>query len=1551
METNHQTTGAALQPRSVTGSAAKPKQQEQRQTVQQTNPKPTGSDRQATGRLAFLANPQNGDWFQIGKQVYRFRPAGSANSKGEIVIGVDAAASAFNARKAINHDGSSANYYEGTPKNKDVTATSGGTAMNVRTYAAGTGANKIAVSSFPETRLKWGAKTLIGGVGGPQDPVEAPDNLASNSYARALDGLGEGEIAGLVDKNGEIITDPAQMGRAIFLDETPLLSSDGKPNFQGVKVGMNWGTEDQQAITGFGPAAETIYSGVQIRKANPVTVGITNSEADRIEVAVRFPSLLTQDAKTGNINGSEVRYKVLVSLNGGDYVALQEVVVKGKTRSSYLRTTSHKLPKSNTPDADSWNIRVQRLTDDAADLKVANDTFLDFVTLYTSHRFRYPHTAYVAMEINARGFDGIPSRQYRVRGLLIRVPSNYFPETREYNRDHLTGEPVLASGVPVEQPWNGTFWTAWSDNPAWCFFDLMTNTRYGLGEQMQVTDQNPDGTVDKWTLYSIARFCDESVSDGFGNQEPRFTCNLAITTREEAWRVMQDMASVFRGILYWQSGAITAVQDRARTPIQTFAPANVIDGVFSYSGTARKARHTVCIVRWNDPADFYRPRFEYVEDIDGINRYGINQTEVAAFGCTSRGQAHRLGKWTLLTELYETETVAFRAGIEASYLRPGDVIAIADNNRAGAQIGGRIVGIAADRLSVTLDRAIVLPAGVNKIRIQSPQGFLQAHEVADSTDIAAMRTNQTVERTITTAAGTVTSVAFGVALPAAVEVPFIWCLDTATLDPQLFRVLGVDELESGQYGVSALQYVAEKYDETLSFEEPDITELPDQFGEIQDIQSLTLELAPTVTPEGVTLKILASWEAPESATMIQSYAVEVRMDSGDWRTVTETGGLSAEIIYQVPGTYDVRVTAISTVGARSDGVMERIVVGSETPIDTTKIVGLELVDGANATEFQGRDAKFVWRLSSPASAPQGFTDPLFDVFEVIVLNGNQEQIYREETRNAAFVFTYEKNRETSGGPYAGFTVRVRALDRYRNPSPAAEITVLNPAPQAPTQQSGIVAWRTAYLNWRNPDAADLAGVEVWRGNDAVFANAVLLATVSVVPGESSAFTETGIEVGTAVWYWLRSLDTFGSLSPTTLPITGISGQIAAQDLADFAVDATKMFISAVVLTGDRWGDNSPGAGRIAWNPHTLVFRGVKYEIAAGNTPAAHEFVYWRGPIYDAAGVQTTPGETVYRTSIAHPKNTPGVMLENDFLIATNAAAQGVHDLAWRGIANAVVGSAMIMRAAIQDAHIDNVTASKIMAGTIDAQVVKIGGVTGALQSTDFATGVAGWRIRGDGSAELNNVVIRGTLDAAKIYNNSIVANSAFPSNALKPVAFDQTSNADWNYEWGVSGFNGVTRILYGGAWDGTGYVGGTASDKALRLGPMVAFCGVGVADGFVNGTSRSSRNRLGTSLQTQFLVLFGGNRSGTTTGMISILYRVFPANIPEPLNNSTLYPWVQRAAVAGNANLFFTQMITLSIPPDHIVQFAPAPIAETGNSTSTTDHITSLNMQVLAFNP
>jgi predicted phage tail protein len=538
--------------------------------------------------------------------------------------------------------------------------------------------------------------------------------------------------------------------------------------------------------------------------------------------------------------------------------------ITGKTTSKYQK--SHRIEL--TGDA-PWDIRVRRITADSTSSALQNKTFWDSYTEIIDGKFRYPNSAIVGVRIDASQFDSIPRRSYDLRLLKVKIPSNYNPQTRAY------------SGV-----WDGTFKVAWTDNPAWCFYDLVTNSRYGLGGFI------PEAQVDKWTLYAIGRYCDELVPNGFGGTEPRYTCNIYFQSREEAYTVINNMASIFRGMPYWASGAITLGYDAPADPVYQFSNSNVVDGSFSYQGSAIKARHTVALVTWNDPEDFYRQKVEYVEDADGIARYGIVQTEVIAVGCTSRGQANRAGRWILFTEQSETELVTFKTGIEGNQIRPSNVIQIADEARAGTRTGGRVSTATTSVVTVDQNVSGIANIGTGTLSVILPSGTLESRSISS----------------VATSAITVSSPFTETPAPNA-----IWMVQTSTLSLQTFRVTSIVE-EADGLSITALAHNPDKYAEV----EQGLILAPRVISSLSLVPAAPNNLAASETlyEENADVNVLVtlSWSPVDRAT---GYQVSYKVDDRNFINLPVTSATSIDIRNAVEGTYTFKVFAINSIGKRS----------------------------------------------------------------------------------------------------------------------------------------------------------------------------------------------------------------------------------------------------------------------------------------------------------------------------------------------------------------------------------------------------------------------------------------------------------------------------------------------------------------------------------------------------------------------------------------------------------------------------------------------------------
>jgi len=686
------------------------------------------------------------------------------------------------------------------------------------------------------------------GGGSARVAQEAADSLRSKAYARVVDLVSEGEIEGLV-----------QGLQSVFLDDTPIQNADGSYNFSGVTLESRPGTQQQGYIPGFASVENEVSVGVECKFAQPVVRSITDPDVDAVRLKVSMPALTLQDTTNGDLNGTTLSYAIDVQSAGSGFVQVVTDTVSGKTTSRYQR--SYYVP---LPGTGPWDVRLRRLTEDATQSSLQNKTFLDSYTEVIESKLRYPNSALMALRVDASQFNSIPRRSYDLKLLRVRVPSNYVPETRSY------------TGI-----WDGTFKVAWTDNPAWCFYDLVTSTRYGLGNYI------PESQVGKWALYRVARYCDELVPDGLGGYEPRFTCNLYLQTREQAYKVVQDMASVFRGMAYWSGGTITVTQDAPQDPIYQFTAANVIDGEFAYQGSSAKARHTVALVSWVDPEDFYRQKVEYVEDVAGIARYGVVQADVVAMGCTSRGQANRVGKWLLYSEQSESEIITFRTGLEGAVVRPGDVIQVADPSRGGMRLGGRIA--AATTTTVTLDQD--LPADLPwRLSVILPDGTVQERQVGANFNGASGRT-------------LMVTIPFSMAP----QTDAIWVLASTIIEPQLFRVVSVAERDPGLYEVTALAHNPGKYaaiEEGLALQPRALTVLSDMPAVPM---GLSMQESLYRVKDRAQVLVQLSWAEVPAAI---AYRLSYRVGGGNFISLPLTSANYIEIRDAQEGDYEFSLRAI-----------------------------------------------------------------------------------------------------------------------------------------------------------------------------------------------------------------------------------------------------------------------------------------------------------------------------------------------------------------------------------------------------------------------------------------------------------------------------------------------------------------------------------------------------------------------------------------------------------------------------------------------------------------
>ncbi|MHA6427980.1 phage attachment tail tip protein J [Escherichia coli] len=693
-------------------------------------------------------------------------------------------------------------------------------------------------------------------------PREAKDNLKSTQLLSVIDAISEGPIEGPVDGL-----------KSVLLNSTPVLDSEGNTNISGVTVVFRAGEQEQTPPEGFESSGSETVLGTEVKYDTPITRTITSANIDRLRFTFGVQALRETTSK-GDRNPSEVRLLVQIQRNGG-WVTEKDITIKGKTTSQYLAS----VVVDNLPPR-PFNIRMRRMTPDSTTDQLQNKTLWSSYTEIIDVKQCYPNTALVGVQVDSEQFGSQQvSRNYHLRGRILQVPSNYDPEKRTY------------SGI-----WDGTLKPAYSNNIAWCLWDMLTHPRYGMGKRLGAAD------VDKWALYVIGQYCDQSVPDGSGGTEPRITCNAYLTTQRKAWDVLSDFCSAMRCMPVWNGQTLTFVQDRPSDKVWTYNRSNVVmpdDGApFRYSFSALKDRHNAVEVNWIDPNNGWETATELVEDTQAIARYGRNVTKMDAFGCTSRGQAHRAGLWLIKTELLETQTVDFSVGAEGLRHVPGDVIEICDDDYAGISTGGRVLAVNSQTRTLTLDREITLPSsGTTLISLVDGSGNPISVEVQSVTDGVKVKVSR---------------------VPDGVAEYSVWGLKLPTLRQRLFRCVSIRENDDGTYAITAVQHVPEKegiVDNGAHFD-------GDQSSTVNGVTPPAVQhLTAEVSADSGEYQVLARWDTPKVVKGVSFLLrLTVAADDGSERLVSTAR--TTETTYRFTqlalGRYTLTVRAVNARGQQGD---------------------------------------------------------------------------------------------------------------------------------------------------------------------------------------------------------------------------------------------------------------------------------------------------------------------------------------------------------------------------------------------------------------------------------------------------------------------------------------------------------------------------------------------------------------------------------------------------------------------------------------------------------
>ncbi|EPL9735182.1 host specificity protein J [Citrobacter freundii] len=688
-----------------------------------------------------------------------------------------------------------------------------------------------------------------GGSNQTRTPVEAPDSIQSIARAKVLIALGEGEFAGGLD------------GKNIFLGDsssyTPIQNADGSYNFNNVKYEFRSGTQDQDYIQGFPGIENELQVSYELKQAVPYVRAVSNTQLSALRIRLGWPTLLLQK-NNGDKVGTRVEYAIDLSIDGGPYETVVNGAVDDKTTSLYERSHRVNLPKAST----GWQLRVRRITPDSTSVNIVDTMRVVAVTEIIDAKLRYVNTALLYVEFDAKQFpNGIPQVVCNPKGRIIRVPDTYDPETRTY------------SGT-----WEGVFKWAWTDNPAWIYYDIILNERFGLGQRIDATQ------IDKWELYRIAQYCDQLVPDGKGGSgtEPRFRCNVYIQDRNDAWTVLRDLAGIFRGMTYWGDNKMYILADMPRDVWHIYNHASVVEGKFTFADPSETTRNTAALVNWSDPANHYKDTPEPVYDNDLAMRFDYRQLEMTAIGCTRQSEANRRGRWALLTNGIG-EVVTFSTGMDVPPV--GEVIGVAANELAGRTIGGRVSAV--NGRNITLDRAADVKAG-NRLFLNLPSGIAQA------------RTVQAVN------GNTVTVTTSYSETP---EAECNWGGDSDDLFIALFRVTGTRDNNDGTFEVTGTTYNPDIYsavDTGARLDERPISVIPP--GVQAPPGNIVVDSYSTVNQNIAVTTMRIAWDAVQGAV---AYEAEWRRDSGNWISVPRTSSLGFEVQGIYSGRYLVRVRAVN----------------------------------------------------------------------------------------------------------------------------------------------------------------------------------------------------------------------------------------------------------------------------------------------------------------------------------------------------------------------------------------------------------------------------------------------------------------------------------------------------------------------------------------------------------------------------------------------------------------------------------------------------------------
>lgn len=1244
-----------------------------------------------------------------------------------------------------------------------------------------------------EEKLNIAIQGSKGGGGGGGN--EAANTLRSAAVAQVVEVISEGPIVG-----------PLGGAAGIYLNDTPLQNgNDESYNFERVVWDWRAGLESQVYMPGFGIGAETSVN-APVKKGLPVVRSVLDESVDAARVTILLPNGLVKFEDNGDSVGTSVELTIETRLTGGTWAVAEQVTIgPGKTTSAY---EDQRLVRRPEGPLGAWEIRVARITDDPANSKIRNETTWARFTNVEETKESYDNTAVIGLKADAESFgNAYPTRAYLVKGLILDVPTNYDPDTRSY------------TGI-----WDGTFKQAWTDNPAWVLYALLTNTRWGLGEFVT------RDFIDVYSFYDAAQYCDELVSytkDGISKQEPRFSFNAVINKRTEALKLLQLVAGMMNAVLYYQGGLLRVSQDRPMATVMQFSNSNVIGGKFSYSTSSVYTRTTAVNITFSDKAQNYLSSTATVFDQDGIDRFGLNTQNIDAFGATSEAQAIRAGKWVLDTSLNQTKNLSFQASYDAFGLRIGDVISIYDEHFVGKAGEGRIVS--AVGTTITLDRPITLTSS-SKITIFGDGFVKQTKNISQTSGSLSVIT---VDSPFTN-------------LPE--QALFIIQTDVA---PQLYKVVNLTETEKNIVDIKAVTYDANKFSRVetgLEVETPPYTG-PNKpvVGNVTDI------IFKDTSTDDVVRSLLVSWLPPLNNT-IKSYNLRWRQNNGNYILVESIAGPAYEISNLQSGTVDVTVYARNLQDKVSTGT------SASYTIDTTFGTGSALkpvtnlqVKGGGLT-FPGRDVTIQW--TNPADQETALAK--LKSFYLQILNPTTDVVLHEAFVAAVapgatqeYLFDFAKNSQTTGGPFRTFKVRVRALDNNNKTSVQTIVTLSNPAPAALTGLVILDGIGNTKLSWSQPQDTDFAGVVIWASTTSDFTPS---SGNQVAVTQGNYFTHIPATLGVLWYYKLAAYDDFGfnangsGLNIVTGSATAISnnpgvpgGTTFPSSPADgdsfFRTDLNALFFyNSAAGKWERVGNGTGNAfptnpAPVAGDLFYLQSDGKLYRYTGTAWTAAVPAVDITGNLtsaqiasLDAAKLTGSISSTqITDGSISTPKLAAGAIttakIASEAITAEKIQAYSIQ--AYNIATNAITAEKILANA---------ITAGKIVSGAVEADKIAAGAITaGKIAAFAIETGkIAAGAITGDKIS--SNTITTGLLSV----NGSVVTASNYNEahgKSIPPGGYETVVEVwiDMGYEGQNLGAAGVLITAF------ANFVGNQNSSQYLRIIRIRDGAQLGFSEGSFSG--------------------------------------------------------------------------------------------------------------------